>query len=217
MTQATRTLMYSASSLDAPSSLLRLLAFFALASSVISWPGRLHNALVCPDLHVSHVSNGHHVSEMDAGLVSMVLLKDGEEVSCFQPGQNYEGMHLCRAVIRGAGPVRMPVLLFSLVGLRLAEYLVTELHIALHWSKNEQEFIYFFFLSSFLAYSWIEKRVQADDGCVVDARPSERRLSTRRSSKEHEKEQRVRLQHDATHLSFVSERDDITHYSYNQA
>ena len=97
---ATITLRRS-SSLDAPASSLRLLAFLALASSVVSWPGRLHNALVCPDLHVSHVSNGHHVEEMNEGsLVSMVLLKDGEEVSCFQPGQNYEGVYVCRAIIR---------------------------------------------------------------------------------------------------------------------
>ena len=82
-------------SLDVPSSSLRLLAFLALASAVVSWPGRLENGLVCPALHVTHrsASNGNLAQKMNAtGVVSMVLLKDGEKVNCFQPGQNYEGM-----------------------------------------------------------------------------------------------------------------------------
>lgn len=84
MSTATR----SSRSAIAPQKLqLLALCVLLMASLTASWPNRIRNSLVCSDLHVTH----GQIREIGRRNVSLVLLKDGEEVNCFQPGQNYEG------------------------------------------------------------------------------------------------------------------------------
>ena len=54
-----------------------------------SWPNRLTRTTVCQDLHVTHPGQNLVLAR---GNVSLVLLKNGREVSCYEPEQEYEGM-----------------------------------------------------------------------------------------------------------------------------
>ena len=65
-----------------------------MASLATSWPNRIRSGFVCDDLHVTHA--GSNV-EMARGNVSLVLLKDGREVQCYEPGQLYEGIGVLNA------------------------------------------------------------------------------------------------------------------------
>ena len=58
-----------------------------------SWPNRLTRTTVCQDLHVTHPGQNLVLSR---GNVSLILLKNGREVSCYEPEQEYEGMHAVR-------------------------------------------------------------------------------------------------------------------------
>ena len=85
------------SSLSALRSALLALQLLALASLSASWPDYLHNGLGCQTMHVTHLHNGLKVTAMNNTdndiYASIVLLKNGAEVNCFEPGQNYEGKH----------------------------------------------------------------------------------------------------------------------------
>ena len=64
------------------------LSLLLMASLATSWPNRIRSGFVCDHLHVTHP--GSNV-ELARGNVSLVLLKDGREVQCYEPGQYYEG------------------------------------------------------------------------------------------------------------------------------
>ena len=56
-----------------------------------SWPNRLTRTTVCEELHVTHPGQN---LVLGRGNVSLVLLKNGREVSCYEPEQEYEGMRV---------------------------------------------------------------------------------------------------------------------------
>ena len=56
-----------------------------------SWPNRLTRTTVCEELHVTHPGQN---LVLQRGNVSLVLLKNGREVSCYEPEQEYEGMRV---------------------------------------------------------------------------------------------------------------------------
>ena len=60
----------------------------------VSWPNRLTRTTVCQDLHVTHPGQN---SILTRGNVSLVLLKHGREVSCYEPDQEYKGMQRVRS------------------------------------------------------------------------------------------------------------------------
>lgn len=69
---------------------LSILLIGASLQLAASWPNRLTRTTVCQDLHVTHPGQN---SVLARGNVSLVLLKHGREVSCYEPEQEYEGMH----------------------------------------------------------------------------------------------------------------------------
>lgn len=82
----------------APVALQRLLfsalSFLLMASLAKSWPNRIQSGLVCENLHVTHPGAN---PELERGSISLVLLRDGQEVQCYEPDQYYEGTAACGA------------------------------------------------------------------------------------------------------------------------
>lgn len=71
-----------------------VLCIFLVIVQTTAWPSGIRNSTVCSDLQVTQalqVTNALQSREVGKGHVSLVLLKNGEEVQCYKPNQYYEG------------------------------------------------------------------------------------------------------------------------------
>ena len=69
-----------------------LLIMAALLQQAAPWPKRLRRTTVCRDLHVTHNMYTPN-TRLARGNVSLALLKNGNEVSCYDPNGEYEGTY----------------------------------------------------------------------------------------------------------------------------